>query len=105
MSSEQSYFEAIIENIPNATLSALFGKPCGKINKKAFVAFYQNEMVFKLGRVEVEDRLKQYEGAQKWDPSGKKKPMKDWIQVPGEYQEDWSALAQKAMEYLEGEMK
>lgn len=79
----------------------LFGKPCLKVQNKAFAAFFQEEMAFKLGRNQMEARLEQYPGAQLWDPSGKKRPMKDWLQVPASFEAEWSALARQAMEFVE----
>ena len=48
-----------------ATSGQMFGKPCLKIQNKAFAAFFQDEMVFKLGAQEVNLMLQKYEGAQK----------------------------------------
>ena len=95
------YFEKIVTATQDAALCNLFGKPCGKINKKAFVAFFEDEMVFKIGREEVELLLQKYEGSKRWDPSGKNRAMKDWIQVSGEYFKDWEVLCQKAVEFME----
>ena len=81
--------------------SQMFGKPCLKLNKKAFAAFFKEEMVFKIGQQEVKLLLEKYPGSANWDPSGKKRPMKDWLQVPAEFQEDWKALAFKALNYVE----
>ena len=100
ISSSQAFFESIVEDIEEASLGKLFGKLCGKINRKAFVAFFEEEMVFKLGREEVEIMLKKYEGAKRWDPSKKGRPMKDWIQVPYEFKSDWKELAAKSIDYM-----
>ncbi|MEM9052260.1 MAG: hypothetical protein AAGC47_09435 [Bacteroidota bacterium] len=81
--------------------SQMFGKPCLKIGKKAFAVFYQDEMVFKVGREEVELLLEKYVGSQRFDPSGKGRAMKDWVQIPSEYFSDWQALAKDALEYVE----
>lgn len=92
-------FEAIILAFPDAVVGKLFGKPSGNINKKAFVVFYEDEMVFKVGRDEVPFLIQKYEGAKNFDPSKKNRPMKDWIQVPAIYKSDWKELAEQAMEY------
>lgn len=94
------YFESLIEATAEAELGNLFGKPCGKLNKKAFVAFFQDEMVFKVGKEEVNLLLDQYKGSQNFDPSGKNRPMKDWIQVPSDYQADWKELLWQAKEFI-----
>lgn len=93
------YFNYLIEEINDTELSNMFGKPCGKINKKAFVAFFEDEMVFKIGREEIKDLLKKYKGSMNWDPSGKNKAMKDWIQIPQEYKSDWNELMKKAIKF------
>lgn len=100
MTKNHQYFESLVLSIVGAELGNLFGKPCGKINKKAFVAFFQDEMVFKIGREEISFLLAKYENAQNWDPSGKGKAMKDWIQIPNDYQADWPALANQAKDFL-----
>ena len=99
MTKAQQYFEEIIEKNKDATLSQMFGKPCGKINKKAFVSFFEDEMVFKIGRDEIEDVIKKYKGAKKFDPSGKKRPMKDWLQVPFAHKKDWLKLSKQALKF------
>jgi hypothetical protein len=45
MTKEETLFLAIGQKIKNADQSQLFGKPCFKINGKAFICFFQNEMV------------------------------------------------------------
>lgn len=94
-------FEQIVKEIKEAELGNMFGKPCGKLNKKAFVSFFEDEMVFKIGRTEVEILLHKYEGSKKWDPSGKNRAMKDWIQIPQEYKSDWKELTIKAIEFMD----
>lgn len=83
------------------TISQLFGKPCLKVNNKAFAAFFKGDMVFKLGKQEVDLHLDKYTGSMNWDPSGKKRPMKDWLQMPAAYEQDWIDLAKQAMAYVE----
>lgn len=100
VSENQKYFEEIVEGIEGAELGNMFGKPCGKINKKAFVAFFKDEMVFKIGMEGIKEQLIRYEGAKNWDPSGKNRAMKDWIQIPPTYQSDWKKLAIKAIEFM-----
>lgn len=79
----------------------MFGKPCLKTaDNKAFAAFYKGEMVFKIGQQEVNLLKDKYSGSTNWDPSGKNRPMKDWLQMPAEYKEDWGELAKKALYYV-----
>lgn len=83
------------------TVGNLFGKPCLKTGKKAFAAFFKEAMVFKLGHEEVDLLIDKYSNSTNWDPSGKKRPMKDWLQVPADYINDWVKLAKQAKEYVE----
>lgn len=100
--SEQAYTtigEQLAER-HGTTLGQMFGKPCLKTNGKAFAAFFKDEMVFKLGQEEANLLLEKYPGSCKWDPSGKKRPMKDWLQVPSEFDADWLSLALESMEFV-----
>ena len=79
----------------------MFGKPCFKINGKSFIAFFQNCMVFKLSG-EAHAEALNLQGAQLFDPSGKKRPMKEWVQVPYAQKSKWTSYAQAAYEYVKG---
>ncbi len=102
MTENEIHFEEIVLEIENTELGNIFGKRCGKINKQAFVSFYEDEMVFKLGRESISSLLEKYEGSKNWDPSGKNRAMKDWLQVPGKYRSQWKDLANKAITYYKG---
>ena len=41
------YFE-MVQDISNSIQSQMFGKSCFKIDEKAFICFFQNELVVKL---------------------------------------------------------
>ena len=100
-----SLYEEIGTELANdrgTTLGQMFGKPCLKVNNKAFAAFFKGEMVFKLGQQEIGFLKEKYPGSVNWDPSGKKRPMKDWLQVPEEFQADWKTLALQALGFVEG---
>ncbi|MGB0391878.1 MAG: hypothetical protein ACPGRC_00835 [Salibacteraceae bacterium] len=99
MGVEEQKFEEVGASIPESTRSQMFGKPCFKIGKKAFVCFFQNEMVFKLnGKAHME--ALSLDGAKLFDPSGKGRPMKKWIQIPFHYQDQWLELSKTAFEYV-----
>ena len=95
MTKEEKYFSELGSKLPDATAGKLFGKPCFKINGKAFVCFFQNEMVFKLND-SVHSEALELEGAQLFDPSGKKRPMKEWVQVPFSHKKQWEAFAKSS---------
>lgn len=82
-----------------AVESQLFGKPCFKVNGKAFISFFHDCMVFKLTGAPHAEALA-LDGASLFDPSGKGRPMKEWVQLPVEYADRWPALAKAALEYV-----
>lgn len=98
---EEQYYISIGQNLNGAEQSQMFGKPCFKINGKAFISFFQNEMVFKL-MGDVHSRALSLEGAHLFDPSGKGRAMKEWVQVPFNHKKEWQRLAEKALEYVSG---
>lgn len=83
------------------SVGQMFGKPCLKTDKKAFSAFFKGEMVFKLGQQEINLLRDKYPNSTNWDPSSKKRPMKDWLQVPADYSDDWVSLAKQALDHVD----
>lgn len=79
--------------------SQMFGKPCFKVNKKAYVAFFKECMVFKLTSDAHAEALS-LDGSELFDPSGKNRPMKEWVQVPYDYHDHWVDFAKAAMGYV-----
>ncbi len=91
-----------LSNQFDSTAGQMFGKPCLKTTEnKAFAAFFKEEMVFKLGKEEITFLKDKYPNSTNWDPSGKKRPMKDWLQVPTDFKDDWEMLAIQALNYVE----
>ncbi len=80
-------------------VSQMFGKPCLKVKGRAFACFFHDEMVFKLTGKEHESAL-QLKGSQLFDPSGKKRPMKEWVQVSFDYSKKWKHYAVVSLEYV-----
>lgn len=77
----------------------MFGKPCFKVNGKAFICFFQNEMVFKLQGDNHKAAIG-LKGSQLFDPSGKKRPMNEWVQVPFAHSDRWEKFAEEALKYV-----
>lgn len=99
MNTAESVFLDTGNAIKNAELSQMFGKPCFKINGKAFVCFFEECMVFKLTGMAHEDALA-FKGARLFDPSGKGRAMKEWVQVPFAHKAEWEKLCNAALKYL-----
>ena len=96
-SAEESYRKAA--TMKGAEESQMFGKPCYKTGGKAFVSFFRECMVFKLDPDAREEALA-LSGAELFDPSGKKRPMKEWVQVPAKHKDKWKKFAKSAFEYV-----
>lgn len=104
MDEAEKLFKEIGTKIKTAELSQMFGKPCFKVNSKAFICFFKGEMVFKLTDQKHKEALS-LDGAQLFDPSGKGRAMKEWVQVPYNYKDKWSAFAKSAFEYVRSTSK
>lgn len=99
MAKEESLFTSIGQGLDGAEASQMFGKPCFKIHGRAFICLFQNEMVFKL-KGDVHTLALSLKGAQLFDPSGKGRAMKEWVQVPYAHKAKWETLAKEAWEYV-----
>lgn len=78
----------------------MFEKPCFMTNKKAFICFFKESIAFKLNGEAHSEALSQ-DGSELFDPSGKNRPMKEWVQVPFDYYNEWEDFAKLAMNYVE----
>ncbi|WP_428541419.1 hypothetical protein [Profundibacter sp.] len=99
MSESQDEYTRVGQQITGAEQSQMFGKPCFKTGGKAFVAYFQDAMVFKLTG-DAHTRALALEGAQLFDPSGKGRAMKEWVQVPFAHKDLWPELASAARDYV-----
>lgn len=99
MATAESLYNELVANFKDAEDSQMFGKRCAKTSGKPFVSFHDNEVAFRVGRDQMEDLLKTYSGSKLFDPSGKNRPFKDWIQLSIEHQEHWIPMAEKAKNF------
>src|SRR4029079_1928670 len=81
-----------------AEISKMFGKPCLKINGKAFACFFNGDMVFKLDSADHK-KASALKGSKLFDPSGAGRAMKEWVQVKPAHEKEWPKLAAAAMKY------
>jgi len=88
-----------LTNEYNGVSGQMFGKKCIKVNNKAAVALFKEYIVFKLPKEEVVDTLA-LDGSVLWDPSGKGRPMKEWVQLPIEHKSKFKSLCIKSAEYV-----
>ncbi len=101
MTQEETYFGIVGGSIEEAVKGQLFGKPCFKIGKKAFCCYFKKSMVFKLNGAFHQEALS-LDGSELFDPSGKNRPMREWVQVPFHYKDQWALFGIKAAEYVGG---
>jgi hypothetical protein len=99
MTKAEKLYNDICSKIKDAEQSQMFGKPCFKINGKAFACFFKECMVFKLTGNLHKDALS-LDGSQLFDPSGKGRAMKEWVQVPFDYSDKWKKYAKAAFDYV-----
>lgn len=77
----------------------MFGKPCLKVSGKAFVARQSDVIAFKLSGAQHQKAMG-VPGAALWDPSGKGRPMKEWVALPATASRGFRAFATAAYEYV-----
>lgn len=95
---EEELFNAIGQDIRGSVAGNLFGKPCYKLNNKAYLCFFEKSMVFKLKGSAHKEAL-ELESSILFDPSGKGRPMKEWVQVSYKHKDLWSNFALQAKKY------
>lgn len=104
MTKEESLYLSIGQSLTDATQSQLFGKPCFKTGSKAFICFFQEEMVFKLTGDDHKHAIA-LSGSSLFDPSGKGRAMKEWVQVSNAHIDLWPQFAKAALKYATGNRK
>ena len=98
-------YNAIVNELladPRVSEGNLFGMPVLKIGGKPFAGLYKQSLVVKLGSERVQALLKARTGAQ-FDPSGARRPMKEWIRFKepkSSAKKKWLALAQEAKTFV-----
>jgi len=83
----------------NAVAGQMFGKKCIKVNNKAAVSLFKEYIVFKLPKEEVAQTLA-LSNSKLWDPSGKGRDMKEWVQLTIEHKSRFKELSIKAADYV-----
>ncbi len=96
----EAFANALAKKHPKVEPSAMFGMPCLKLAGKAFAGSFDGGVVFKLDEDAREGALA-LKGAKLFDPSGKGRPMKEWVVVPRAQKKLWASLGAKAMHYVE----
>lgn len=104
MSVSEDRFQAVAADLAARSgvgQAKAFGMPGLKSNGKVFAGLFGEDMVFKLGAGEpAHEEALALDGARLWDPSGKDRPFKDWVQIPPAHADRWASLADRALEAL-----
>jgi hypothetical protein len=79
--------------------SQMFGKSCFKVNGKAFMCLFDNCVVFKLTG-KTHERAIGLKGSKLFDPSGKGRAMKEWVEVKVSNKSNYKDFAKAAMNYV-----
>lgn len=102
---EEQRFSAIAERLiqehNDITLGKMMSSPAIQYQGKVFAFFYNNKMVFKLGRDFQPESL----GIREYSllaPFKTKPPMVDWFEIPAIEQQRWEELARHALQQLIG---
>ena len=97
-------YDAVVAEITASsptTTGKMFGMPCLKnSNGKMFAGFFEGTMTFKLGGAKHAEALA-LSGARLFDPSGRGRSMKEWVEVPSEHASMWLELAREALRYVD----
>jgi hypothetical protein len=100
MTKAEELFHQIAADLPDVTEGKMFGALCTKTpNGKASTMFWKEYMIFKLNDEDQKEAMK-LSGAKVFDPSGKGRAMKGWIQLSDKHSAKWKALAVKATDYV-----
>ncbi len=101
MPTEKEYNKLIqqICSSHDAVAGQMFGKKCIKINGKAGIALFKDCIVFKLPEPEHKKAIS-LSGSVLWDPSGKGRAMKEWVQIKIEHKTKFKKFAQVAADYV-----
>ena len=104
MSSAIVAYEKLVARLGTSagvTAGQMFGKACIKVNGKACVCQHKDTVVFKLTGAHHKKALA-LKGGALWDPSGKGRPMKEWVALPAAQSRHFSAFADAALAYVAG---
>jgi hypothetical protein len=93
-------FAAVIDELAVSSgvqRAVWFGVPAAKVEGKIFLALWRGALVARIGADEVDARVLAGDGV-RFDPSGKGRAMKDWLEADAE-PDDWPELGAAALAF------
>ncbi|MBC7631500.1 hypothetical protein [Aeromicrobium sp.] len=105
MDPEARFDEIVDELAPRGVLpGALFGSRSLTYEGKAFASFRGERLAVKLvGGSATHTEALALDGVQPFDPSGKGRPLKDWVAVPASQGQAWPRLTEAALAAVLGQ--
>ena len=95
MTEAEVLFNQITQLIPDGKPGKMFGALCIKTpNGKAAAMFWKEALIVKL-HGDIFDEAMSLDGSQLFEPM-EGRPMKKWVQIPYNYQEQWLMFAEEA---------
>jgi hypothetical protein len=93
-------FDAVLDELAvhaGVERALWFGAPAAKVEGKIFLALWRGALVARIGADEVGARVLAGDGV-RFDPSGKGRAMKDWLEADAE-PDDWTELGAAALAF------
>ena len=102
MDPKQRYDEIVddlVARTDDVVPGQMMGMPCVKRAGKMVAGFAASSgaMVFKLPDPDQRDAALALEGAELFDPSGRGRPFKEWVEVPPAHADRWPEFAEAAI--------
>ena len=100
----EARFDEIVDDLlarhGDVEKTQMMGMPAVKRNGKLIAGFVRSsgEMTFKLSDAAAHADALALDGARLFDPSGRGRPFKEWVQVPVAHAERWPSLAERALD-------
>ena len=95
----EAFAADILAHRAEVTAGKLFGMPCLKAGGKAFAGSYAGGVAFKLP-AGAREQAAGLAGSAAFDPSGRGRPMKEWVVVAAEQEDAWDDLADAAIAFV-----
>ncbi len=97
----QARYDEIVDDLvarnPDVSTGQMMGMPCFKRGGKMLGGIWEGEMVFKLPDEALRKAALDLQGAHLFDPSGRDRPFKEWVQVPAAHADEWPRFAEQAL--------
>jgi hypothetical protein len=97
MTKAETFFNDLTKEIPDATPGKMFGALCMKTpNGKSAAMFWQDNLVVKLQGDSLKEAMS-LAGTKLFEPM-EGRPMKEWVQIPFAYKDEWKKFALMSVE-------